>query len=45
MTVEGVRVAVTTEKLEGSLVQLDIEVDDDRLEGEMAKAVNRISSR
>ena len=45
MTVEGVRVAVTTEKLEGSLVQLDIEVDDDRLEGEMAKAVNRISKQ
>ena len=45
VTVEGVRVAVTTEKLEGSLVQLDIEVDDDRLQGEMAKAVNRISKQ
>lgn len=36
---------VTTEKLEGSLVQLDIEVEGDRLEGEMDKAVNRISQQ
>jgi trigger factor len=38
-------VGVTTEKLEGSLVQLDIEVDSDRLEGAMNKAVNRISQQ
>jgi trigger factor len=38
-------VGVTTEKLEGSRVQLDIEVDGDRLEGEMDKAVNRISQQ
>jgi trigger factor len=36
-------VAVSTERLEGSLVALEIEVDDDRLEGAMNKAVNRIS--
>lgn len=36
---------VTTEKLEGSRVQLDIEVDSDRLEGAMNKAVNRISQQ
>ena len=37
--------AVTTERLAGSLVQLDIEVDDERLQGAMAKAVNRISQQ
>lgn len=36
---------VTTERLEGSLVQLDIEVDDERLQGAMTKAVNRISQQ
>jgi len=43
--VEGVCVAVTTEKLEGSLVQLDIEVDQERVDGAMTKAVNRISQQ
>jgi trigger factor len=38
-------VGVTTEKLPGSLVQLDIEVDQDRLDSAMAKAVNRISQQ
>ncbi len=37
--------AVSTERLEGSLVALEIEVDDDRLEGAMNKAVNRISQQ
>ena len=36
---------VTTERLEGSLVALEIAVDDDRLEGAMTKAVNRISQQ
>lgn len=36
---------VTTERLEGSLVQLDIEVDQERLDGAMSKAVNRISQQ
>ncbi len=36
---------VTTERLEGSLVALEIAVDDDRLEGAMKKAVNRISQQ
>ena len=36
---------VTTERLEGSLVQLDIEVDDERLQGAMTKAVGRISQQ
>ena len=36
---------VTTERLEGSLVQLDIEVDQERLDGAMTKAVNRISQQ
>jgi trigger factor len=38
-------VGVTTERLEGSLVALEIEVDDDRLEGAMKKAVNRIAQQ
>jgi trigger factor len=38
-------VGVTTERLEGSLVALEIVVDDDRLEGAMKKAVNRISQQ
>jgi len=38
-------VGVTTERLAGSLVQLDIEVDDERLQGAMTKAVSRISQQ
>lgn len=36
---------VEVERLEGSLVALEIEVDDDRLDGAMNKAVNRISQQ
>lgn len=36
---------VTTQRLEGSLVALEISVDDDRLESAMTKAVNRISQQ
>jgi trigger factor len=38
-------VGVEVERLEGSLVALEIEVDDDRLDGAMNKAVNRISQQ
>lgn len=44
-THEGVCVDITTERLEGSLVKLNIEVDDERFEGEKTKAINRISQK
>tara|TARA_Y100000588_G_C14256124_1_gene925539 strand:+ start:272 stop:1783 length:1512 start_codon:yes stop_codon:yes gene_type:complete len=44
-THEGVRVDVTTERLEGSLVKFNIEVDDERFESEKNKAIKRIAQK